>query len=163
MFDAQSAAVIFQSAHLLLPKLALTAQFAPLLLRPAVNANRTQLILVSLQIPAQTHTQLPRVHSSVLASPLKAQTHRRGDKRVRSRLGELLVQRVTKTAALIDRVHRLASGYLFFHPGHQLLAGKLPRRTDRAPLALDLYHDYAPVHILDHDPSAAFCFFASVL
>src|ERR1700682_5564687 len=116
VFNAQRPTVIFQSAHLLLPKLALAAQFAPLLLRPARNANRTQLILVSVQIPAQSHTQLPRVHSIVLASPLQAQTHRRGDKRVRSRLGELLVQRVTKTAALIDRVHRLASGYLFFYP-----------------------------------------------
>src|SRR4029077_12284669 len=140
MFDAQSATVIFQSAHLLLPKLALTAQFAPLLLRPARNANRTQLILVSVQIPAQSHTQLPRVHSIVLSSPLQAQTHRRGDKRVRSRLSELLVQRVTKTAGLVDRVHRLVSSYLFFHPGDQLPRGKTsaparscPARTGSLP------------------------------
>jgi hypothetical protein len=82
---------------------------------------------------------------------------------VRSRSAELLVQRVTKTAALIHRVHRLASGYLFFHPGDQLLAAKLPRRPDRAPLALDRYHDCAQVHIQAQFPYKACARFAHAL
>ena len=58
-----------------------------------------------------------------------------------NRLGKLLVQRVTETAALRHCIDPVARCNLALHPPKQLLTRKLPGRPNRAPLALNRHRD----------------------
>src|SRR5262249_28045726 len=86
--DPQGPPVIFQAAQLLLPELALPAQFARLLLRAAGNPNGPQLVPLAVEVTGPAHTQLPRVQAIILAPAFQVQPQRRGDEGLSSRSGQ---------------------------------------------------------------------------
>src|SRR5256885_6631379 len=147
VLDAQGPSVVFQPAQLPFPELALTARFAALLLGPIGNANGPQIVPVPVQITGEPRAEFARVQAVVLAPSFQAQAHGRGDQGLRPRRHQFFMQRVTKAAALIDRVHSVPGGDLLAHPSDKLSTGEFLRQRDRALVTLDGGDDKVQVHI----------------
>ena len=145
--DPQRASIVLKPAQFLFEEFALPPKFAPLLFLGAGDANRFEFVPVPIQISRQPHAQFTRIHAIILASTLQRMTHRSSDKRMRTGRHQFTVQRVTKTARLINGMNRVPGPHLRLDPAKQSCAGKALRPLDFTCVTLDRCHGLVQIHI----------------
>ena len=137
VFQAESASVVFKPTELLSPELTLATIFAALLFGHRRHADGGEFIFVAVEVTGEAHAEFARIEPVVLAAALRVQTCGSDDQGVCPGGDQFAMQRIAKTAALVNGMHGVASCDSFFDPGDEWRASHLLGGLDRAVIALD--------------------------
>ena len=120
VFQTQGSGVIVQASKLCFPEIPLARRFTPLLFLDGRHPDEGELILLTLQVPAQPGAQGSSIQTVVFATPLWVQQYRANDQVVGAGGQQLIVQCVAEAASFIDRPDDVAFGNTLAYPLQEL-------------------------------------------